>query len=152
MVDLNSLSPSRRLALNIGVPFLYLIPLLVAYFSPKNFGFGHPGLVWPALALGIFGASLWILAMFHLGTSLAVLPGAETLVARGVYRYLRHPIYVGIVLTLFGILFACGSVVGMIYLVGVVIPLNIFRARQEEKALLDKFGDRYRAYRGKTWF
>ena len=100
----------------------------------------------------MMGLLLWILAMLHLGKSLAVLPGAESLVARGVYRYIRHPIYVGITLTLLGLLFACGSVFGMAYFFVVVIPLNLFRARQEEKALAEKFGDHYLQYRDKTWF
>jgi protein-S-isoprenylcysteine O-methyltransferase Ste14 len=64
----------------------------------------------------------------------------------------RHPIYVGIVLTQLGLFFACGSVFGMIYLFVLVIPLNAIRARMEEQALLSKFGDRYRVYRDSTWF
>ena len=71
---------------------------------------------------------------------------------RGIYKYLRHPIYIGINLTLFGLLSACGSVFGMLYMALVVVPLNIYRAREEEKALLEKFGDRYRAYRKTTFF
>ena len=151
MVDFNSLSSNQRFALNLLVPFLYLLPLIVAWFSPKNFGFGYSQLVGPSLAVGMMGLLLWILAMLHLGKSLAVLPGAESLVARGVYRYIRHPIYVGITLTLLGLLFACGSVFGMAYFFVVVIPLNLFRARQEEKALAEKFGDHYLQYRDKTW-
>jgi protein-S-isoprenylcysteine O-methyltransferase Ste14 len=55
-------------------------------------------------------------------------------------------------LTLFGLLAACGSVFGMVYMAVVVLPLNIYRARQEEKALVEKFGDNYRAYRKTTFF
>jgi protein-S-isoprenylcysteine O-methyltransferase Ste14 len=152
MVNFNSLSTNQRFALNLLVPFLYMFPLLVAWFSPKNFGFGYPQLVNVSLAVGITGLLLWMLSMIHLGKSLAVLPGADTLVAHGVYRYIRHPIYVGITLTLLGLLFACGSVFGMVYLVAVVIPLNLFRARQEEQALAEKFGEHYLQYRNKTWF
>jgi protein-S-isoprenylcysteine O-methyltransferase Ste14 len=152
MVNFNSLSTNQRFALNLLVPFLYMFPLLVAWFSPKNFGFGYPQLVNVSLAVGITGLLLWMLSMIHLGKSLAVLPGADTLVAHGVYRYIRHPIYVGITLTLLGLLFACGSVFGMVYLVVVVIPLNLFRARQEEQALAEKFGEHYLQYRNKTWF
>jgi protein-S-isoprenylcysteine O-methyltransferase Ste14 len=152
MVDFNSLSSNQRFALNLLVPFLYLLPLLVAWFSPKNFAFGYSQMMGVSLATGMAGLLLWILAMFHLGKSLAVLPGSDSLVARGVYRYIRHPIYLGITLTLFGLLFACGSVFGMVYLVLVVIPLNLFRAQKEEQALAERFGDHYLEYRDKTWF
>lgn len=151
MMDFKSLSPNQRFALNIFVPFLYLFPLVVVYFSQKNFGFGHPELVPIALGLGATGLGIWILGMVSLGKSLAVLPGAEALKTHGIYKYIRHPIYVGINLTLFGLLAACGSVFGMVYMGVVVIPLNIFRAREEEKALLEKFGDSYQIYRQKTW-
>jgi protein-S-isoprenylcysteine O-methyltransferase Ste14 len=34
----------------------------------------------------------------------------------------------------------------------VIIPLQIYRARQEKQALASKFGDEYRAYKARTWF
>jgi len=152
MVDFKSLSSNQRFALNVFVPLLYFFPLVIVYFSEKNFGFGHPELVPIALSVGGVGMVIWILGMVALGKSLAVLPGADVLKTGGIYKYFRHPIYVGINLTLFGLLSASGSVFGMGYLALVVIPLNIYRARQEEKALLEKFGDSYRAYCEKTWF
>ena len=152
MIDFKSLSSNQRFALNVLVPLLYLFPLIVAYFSPKAFGFGYPQMVIVALGVGAVGCGIWILGMFYLGKSLAVLPGTESLKTGGIYKYLRHPIYVGINLTLFGLLAACGSVFGMVYWAVVVLPLNWFRSREEEKALLEKFGDRYRDYREKTFF
>jgi protein-S-isoprenylcysteine O-methyltransferase Ste14 len=152
MVDFKSLSSNQRFALNVFVPLLYFFPLAIVYFSPKNFGFSHPEMVPVALGVGGAGMLIWILGMVSLGKSLAVLPGTEALKTGGIYKYFRHPIYVGINLTLFGLLFACGSVFGMVYLALVVIPLNIYRAREEDKALLEKFGDRYRAYRKTTFF
>ena len=150
--DFKSLTSNQRFALNVLVPLLYLFPVAVVYFSPKNFGFGHPELVPIALSLGGVGMAIWVFGMVSLGKSLAVLPGTDVLKTRGIYRYLRHPIYLGINLTLFGLLSACGSVFGMVYMAVVVFPLNIYRAREEEKALLEKFGDSYRAYHQKTWF
>ena len=152
MVDFKSLSSNHRFALNVFVPLLYFFPLAVIYFSPKNFGFGHPELVPIALIIGGLGMGIWILGMVSLGKSLAVLPGTDALKTRGIYKYLRHPIYIGINLTLFGLLAACGSVFGMLYMAVLVVPLNIYRSREEEKALLEKFGDSYRAYRKTTFF
>jgi protein-S-isoprenylcysteine O-methyltransferase Ste14 len=152
MLDFKSLSSNQRFALNVLVPLLYFFPLVVVYFSPKNFGFGFSELVPVALGIGGAGMGIWILGMVSLGKSLAVLPGADALKTGGIYRFFRHPIYVGINLTLFGLLAACGSLFGMVYMAVVVLPLNFYRAREEEKALLEKFGDSYRAYRKTTFF
>ncbi len=151
-IDFKSLTSNQRLVLNILIPSLYLLPLVVAWFSPKHFGFGVSWLVPLGLMTGLLGVGLWSLGMWNLGRGLAVLPGADTLVTRGVYKYIRHPIYIGIEMTLFGLLLACGSWFGMIYWAGVILPVNRVRAREEEKALLDQFGDRYRDYQRRTWF
>tara|TARA_Y100001934_G_scaffold262353_1_gene336720 strand:- start:896 stop:1354 length:459 start_codon:yes stop_codon:yes gene_type:complete len=152
MFEIKNLSAKQLFLLNILVPSLYLLPLLFAYLGPKNFGFGYEELVYTGLAIGTVGVVLWILSMLTLGPSLAVLPGTDRLVTRGIYRYLRHPIYVGIVLTLSGLFLACGSSICLLYVFTVVIPLNIFRARAEEKALHQQLGNAYQQYRTNTFF
>ncbi len=152
MIEIKNLSSNQRFLLNIFVPSLYLLPLIMAYLGPKNFGFGHEELVYVGLAVGAVGVTLWILSMLTLGPSLAVLPGTDQLVTRGVYRYVRHPIYVGIVLTLGGLFLACGSAICLVYVFVVVVPLNIFRARSEESVLCDQLGETYLKYRNKTYF
>ena len=147
-----SLSPAKAAAVTVLVPSLYLLALAVAWFSPKHFGFGVRPLVYVGLAIGLSGVVLWIVAMIHLGKSLAVLPGGDRLVTQGVYGYLRHPVYLGIDMTLFGLFLAVGSTMGMVCFFVVVLPLNIIRSRFEEKALLRKFGDQYETYRKQTWF
>ena len=128
------------------------MPLIFAYLGSKNFGFGYDELVYAGLLVGAVGVILWILAMLRLGPSLAVLPGTDRLVTCGVYRYLRHPVYVGIVLTLSGLFLACGSTICLVYVLVVVIPLNIFRARTEEQVLLEQLGESYQHYRDTTFF
>lgn len=147
-----SLSPAKAAVVTVLVPSLYLLALVLAWFSPKYFGFGIRPLVYVGLAVGLSGVMLWIVAMIYLGKSLAVLPGGDRLVTQGVYRYVRHPVYLGIDMTLFGLFLAVGSTAGMIYFFVVVLPLNIIRSRFEEKALLQKFGEPYETYRQQTWF
>ena len=152
MIDIKSLSSNQRFAINVLVPSLYLFPLVFAYLSPKNFGFGYDGLVYVGLAVGSAGMSLWIASILTLGHSLAVLPGTDRLVTRGVYRYLRHPIYAGIILTLAGLFLACGSTICLVYVFVIVVPLNVFRARIEEAVLQEQLGEVYQKYRARTFF
>ena len=146
------LTSNQKFFLELSIPSLYLLPLLIVFFLPKNFGFGNENLVPFSLAIGISGLALWIAGMACLGRALRILPGADSIVARGIYRFIRHPIYVGIALTHFGLFFSCGSIFGMIYLFAITIPLNVIRAQMEEKALSKKFGDRYHSYHNLTLF
>ena len=152
MIDIKNLSSNQRFAISVLVPSLYLFPLVLAYLGPKNFGFGHDGLVYTGLAVGAVGMTLWILSILTLGHSLAVLPGTDRLVTRGVYRYLRHPIYIGIILTLGGLFLACGSTICLVYVFVIVVPLNVFRARLEEVVLQGQLGETYHKYRAGTFF
>ena len=152
MIDIKNLSSNQRFAISVLVPSLYLFPLVLAYLGPKNFGFGYDGLVYTGLAVGALGMTLWILSILTLGHSLAVLPGTDRLVIRGVYRYLRHPIYIGIILTLGGLFLACGSTICLVYVLVIVVPLNVFRARLEEVVLQGQLGETYHKYRAGTFF
>ena len=83
---------------------------------------------------------------------MAVLPERERLVTHRVYRYLRHSIYIGIILTLGGLFLACGSKICLVYVFVVVVPLNVFRARVEEVVLQEQLGEAYQQYRAGTFF
>jgi len=47
---------------------------------------------------------------------------------------------------------ACGSPICLAYVLVVVIPLNIFRARTEEQVLREQLGESYQQYRDTTFF
>tara|TARA_B100000686_G_C16768660_1_gene963537 strand:+ start:1809 stop:2267 length:459 start_codon:yes stop_codon:yes gene_type:complete len=152
MKILNSLSSNQRLTLNVLIPSLYFVPLVVAYFSPKNFGFGHRWLVHSGLWIGTGGMVIWVLSIWYLGSSFATLPGTKELVYRGIYRFVRHPMYLGISATVFGLMLACGSFFGMVYLITVILPLNFVRSRMEDQVLEDLFGAAFNNYKKSTWF
>ena len=67
-------------------------------------------------------------------------------VTTGPFAYARHPVYFSMVLELLGI----GLIVNAWFTLGaafaIFIPTMIVRVRIEERALVEKFGDAYRAY------
>jgi protein-S-isoprenylcysteine O-methyltransferase Ste14 len=68
------------------------------------------------------------------------------LVKTGPFRYLRHPVYLSMILELAAFILIC-SAWGMLLLVPVLfIPAMIMRLRLEEPAMVEKFGDAYRDY------
>jgi protein-S-isoprenylcysteine O-methyltransferase Ste14 len=97
------------------------------------------------------GFFLVSLARFQLGSSFSITPQARALVTRGLYSFVRHPVYVFSSIGIAGILLY----VQRPLLLWVLVPLalvQIFRARAEERILAAKFGDEYRRYRARTWF
>ena len=103
------------------------------------------------VVIGLPSLALLVLARVQLGGSFSVRPKAQALVTHGLYSRIRNPIY------LFGALAIAGIFLYMnqplyLWLFVVLIPLQIYRARQEGKVLEAKFGDEYRQYRSGTWF
>jgi len=103
------------------------------------------------VVIGLPSAVLLILARLELGGSFSVRPKAQTLVTHGLYSRIRNPIYV------FGSLAIAGAFLYLnqplyLALFVVLIPLQVYRARQEGKVLEARFGDEYRQYRSRTWF
>ena len=71
------------------------------------------------------------------------------LVTEGLYRHIRHPIYLGEILRNLGFVLIFSSVYGML-IVLLASVLLLFRIELEEKMLLVIFGEEYKEYRRKT--
>jgi protein-S-isoprenylcysteine O-methyltransferase Ste14 len=94
---------------------------------------------------------LFVLARWQLGSSFSVKAKASRLVTTGLYSRLRNPIY------LFGGLFIVGlslflSPWGPLVVALVIVPMQVMRARREERVLAEAFGEEYERYKSKTWF
>ena len=106
---------------------------------------------WVGLLIAGPAAILLIVARFQLGKSFSVNPQARQLVTHGLYTKIRNPMYVFSGLLVFGFILAWHKPI-LRAIFAVLIPLHVFRARQEAKILETKFGDVYRNYRKSTWF
>lgn len=117
----------------IGVPLLYLLGLYLIVYGAK--------MVIPlelqvgGLVAGIVGIIVWVVSYVNLGASFGVLPRKQVRVTRGIYKYIKHPMYKGIMLTFFGLSLANSSYTGAWYCLLVLFPLLFVRARIEDKNL-----------------
>lgn len=139
------------------IPPLALALLLAALMwaaarAWPQYSFATPGLSLLAAAIAIAGllACLLCVASFQrVGTTVDPRrpTGTSALVAHGIYRYSRNPMYLGMLLVLaaWGLhlghwpALACGPLAFVLY-------LNHSQIAAEERALEEKFGDEYRAY------
>lgn len=137
-----------NLFLTLLIPFLYFLGLIVILQTMKITNFL---LVVLGLMVAFLGLFLWGFGFYNLGRpSFSVLPKAKKLQTNGLYKYFRHPIYLGITLTLLGLSLSTSSLLGFIYTTIIILPLNMLRARNEERVLIAKFGPEYLEYRKKT--
>ncbi len=101
------------------------------------------------LAFIVVGASISISSRKSLGTNWAhafeyQVKSKQELVTSGIYKFIRHPIYAGVILGFIG-----GELVAKSYLVFIVlilIPAAYHQAELEEKLLIRHFGEDYKKY------
>ena len=105
-------------------------------------------LAWTGVLLCVGGLLFCILARFTLGrnrSGIVTFKGGHELITRGPYAIVRHPIYTGILMMIFGTVIVFGHIAGIIALPLVFWALWI-KLRYEEKLMLEKFPDDYAAY------
>ncbi len=73
----------------------------------------------------------------------------KKLVTDGIYRYIRHPQYIGIYMAIMGQLIHWPTIPTLV-LFPVIIWAYYHLARKEEKAMIKEFGEEYRTYMAKT--
>ena len=71
------------------------------------------------------------------------------LITKGIYKYVRHPIYTGITFMGLGAIIVDQSIIVTIFFIGMVAFL-IFKMKKEETLLLKHFPKEYPAYMKKT--
>ncbi len=129
--------------------------ILLALIAPAT---PWPRLAWGArvvaagIAFGGLGVRWWsmiVLGRFY--TRMLVTTANQAVIRSGPYRIVRHPGYLGSLMTWIGaaLVLAPLAIAGLI---GAVLMLAYFRRiHHEEHMLLDRFGSAYAAYRLRTW-
>ena len=131
------------------------ILLIALFFGPKDI-FGLPTMLnqtlwWIGQILFYSGIVIAIWAAILLGPNLTPLPKPKPsgeFIQSGLYRFVRHPIYFGVILVCFG----WASIEQTLYTLVLAIILLIFfdlKSRQEEIWLTEKFSE-YDVYKQNT--
>src|SRR5690349_10036572 len=107
----------------------------LAYLAFPLWGIGALILLW----------SFWNFIHEGRGTPAPIDPPKE-LVAAGFYRYVRNPMYVGVVAANLGHFLWFGYWSLLLYTIVVFVIFHLFVTYYEEPTLLNKFGASYEAY------
>jgi protein-S-isoprenylcysteine O-methyltransferase Ste14 len=145
----------------IFIPFAVLslaLAVLPAYFDGRIQGpslWTTDEIVTPyfGLALLTAGGVLRIVPMFVLGrrfTGIVAIQDGHRLETGGLYRFIRHPSYAGMLLYMAGYVLVFRCWLGLLLVAGLWAVL-VARMNAEEALLEGEFGDEYASYKRRTW-
>jgi len=103
--------------------------------------------------LAIAGVAVVLRSRIEIGPAWSFVPKADRgteLVTTGPYRFVRHPIYLGLALLAMGEALAFGSWPALMIVLSGIVPTFAWRARAEEKLLSRTFGEGYAVYQQRT--
>ena len=144
MFKKGSASPSynktEKIINNFGT-VIWVILVIYSIFLPLPLG---TPLLYAGIALFVVGLIICEIA----GIPWKTVPVDEP-ITRGLYRYSRHPIYIGVFVQYIGIGIASASGLFLLLIV-IQIALSVPVVPAEERFCLDKYGDAYREYMNRT--
>ena len=136
---------SRSIVANMLAYVGTFTPFLLIFFGKPETG---TNLMLLSICIMLAGLLFVVYALKILGRSFGIMPQARALVQNGPYRFIRHPLYVGEIVTFGGTLLAELTLAKLgIYIF--FIAVQSYRAIQEEK-LLEKTIPEYSIYMAAT--
>jgi protein-S-isoprenylcysteine O-methyltransferase Ste14 len=102
--------------------------------------------------LGFLGLLLGVLSFRALGRNFRVFAAPRrsgTLIKKGVYAWIRHPMYIGVVLAMLGYALVWNAVYSLVLVLGCAM-CYVIKAVKEEQLLREKYPE-YAAYTQTTW-
>jgi protein-S-isoprenylcysteine O-methyltransferase Ste14 len=130
---------------------LVILLAALAFFGPRYLHQPWTSLRTAGAVISLSSLGLILIARFQLGRAFSIRAKASRLVTTGLYARIRNPIYIS------GCFFFLGLAMfipawWLLFLLIIVIPMQIVRARREAAILEATFGEEYRRYREQTWF
>lgn len=126
-----------------GVLFIVFLPFLneafVAIFQRNPLGIEAMG-KWIGLTIVVIAVFPFIFALAAFKSK-----GIDRVVTSGIFKYVRHPMRLAMLILAFGLMVWRLSIALIIAYLVLVVCTSIASGR-EEKILLEKFGDEYREY------
>ncbi len=132
-------------------PLIFLVPLLCALGVNRLSAWPALSAPWHWVAAGgcLLLSGLVVAAIFafrRARTRPEPWKPTTALVVDGPYRFTRNPMYLGFTLIYAGVALLANSVWPFVLLPAVLLVMQRFVIRREERYLERKFGDAYRAY------
>lgn len=132
---------------------LVVVVVATAILVERYFAAGFPITLstYAGMLLLVPSLFLFALARIQLGSAFQASAAANQLITSGIYKKIRHPVY------LFGLLFMLGLIIlfqkyVLIIILVAMALMQLRRIKTEEQVLESTFGEQYRDYKKRTWF
>ncbi len=136
----------------VSMSAFFLVCAIVTLFKIGTFNFHNTILNIFALIVYIIGIMFNLLGRFYLGNNWGnnvVIYKNHTLITKGVYGIVRHPLYASIIWMLYAVGILYQNYLVIILNSIIFIPFMTYRAKQEEKELMLVFKE-YKDYQNKV--
>lgn len=135
--------------------FSFVLSTMLIIYSPLLNHY-NIGILKTNLFYNIFGIFIMLLGIAIRGIAAITLGKFYTrtlrktnnhvLVTNGLYKYVRHPGYLGTILLNIGAGISVGNIISLLIVVVLILSVYIYRIKVEEEMLIDIFGDEYKTY------
>ncbi|MBV8865040.1 MAG: isoprenylcysteine carboxylmethyltransferase family protein [Acidobacteriaceae bacterium] len=146
-------------ASRFGMVAVAILEYLLLFWGASYFGFAYQRFLpdstiylWVGQFMTIAGVAFAIWARVTLGqnwSGIVTVKQDHELIRTGPYRLVRHPIYTGITLAVFGTAMFDGEIRSIILMVAMLSVLTQ-KMKIEEQFMNEQFGSEYAGYRQKT--
>lgn len=130
----------------------FIVIWLVTLFKIGTYNYQNIYLDIVFIVVYIIGVAFNLLGRYYLGHNWGnnvIIYKNHTLVNNGVYKIVRHPLYASIIWMIYAVGVLCQNYMVFILNTIIFIPFMYYRAKQEEKELVNEFKE-YKDYRKKT--
>jgi protein-S-isoprenylcysteine O-methyltransferase len=131
-----------------------ILAVLVSFTSIGLVRNARPALAWVGLVLISIGLVIRWLAIITLRrffTVQVVIQDDHQISRNGIYRIVRHPSYLGSLVSFLGLATALSNWLSFAIIILPITSAFLARIKIEERALSDAFGQAYREYCKSTW-
>lgn len=149
--DSNSFSRVKLviyISLALGCIFNYAIEE-VAVFAEEGSQLAWTGLL--IMLIGFFVRVMAIVTLKKFFTVNLAINHEHKLINKGLYKYVRHPSYLGTIISFIGMGIAFGNWLSLVAMVVPVTLLFAWRITLEEKMLIQAFPSEYVEYQQRSW-
>jgi protein-S-isoprenylcysteine O-methyltransferase Ste14 len=133
------------------IVFRFIGALIVALMVLVMSSYGKSTRYISGVTLGLPSFILLIISRRQMGKSFSYTPEAKTLIVKGLYSKIQHPMYVFLDLFLSALMLVIGYSILLVPW-GILVSVQIMQAHREEQLLVTAFGKEYLAYLSHTWF